>query len=157
MPTYTQTTRDPKCRIMDSTLLDRVSPYEGLGLFLQPIDTTYSFQLLDPLVLASFVRYLCVFFVLELVRRVVQSRTNAFDDLRLVAASVAAFFVLLWPVAFSEENAYSLPLASLAMVVTAYIAFMESPWGLVMRRNEVMWKEGIEKSHVCRHINKGWR
>ena len=123
---------------MDSTPLDRVSPYEMFGLFLQPIDTTYSFQLLDPLALGSFVRYLCVFFVLELVRRVVQSGMNAVDDLRLVAASVAAFFVLLWPVAFSEENAYSLPLASLAMVITAYIAFMESPWGLVMRGNKMM-------------------
>ena len=125
---------------MDSALLYRVSPYayEVFGLFLQPIDTTYLFQLLDPLVLASFVRYLSVFFVLELLRRVVQSGMNAVDDLRLVAASVAAFFVLLWPVAFSEDNAYSLPLASLAMVVTAYIAFMESPWGLVMRGNKMM-------------------
>ena len=85
--------------------------------------------------LASFVRYLCVFFVLELLRRVVQSGRNAFDDLRLVAASFAALFVLLWPVAFSEENTYSLPLVSVAIVITAYIAFMESPWGLVMKGN----------------------
>ena len=140
MLTYTQTPQEPECRIMDSALLYRVSPYayEVFGLFLQPIDTTYLFQLLDPLVLASFVRYLSVFFVLELLRRVVQSGMNAVDDLRLIAASVAAFFVLLWPVAFSEENAYSLPLASLAMVITAYIAFMESPWGLVMRGNKMM-------------------
>ena len=138
MPTYTQTPQDPECRIMDSALLYRVSPYEVFGLFLQPIDTTYLFQLLDPLVLASFVRYLSVFFVLELLRRVVQSGMNAVDDLRLVAASVAAFFVLLWPVAFSEENAYSLPLASLAMVITAYIAFMESPLGLVSRGYEMI-------------------
>ena len=97
---------------------------------------TSSFQLLDPLVLASFVRYICVFFVLELLRRVVQSGRNAFDDLRLVATSLTALFVLLWPVAFSEENAYSLPLVPVAiMVITAYIVFMESPWGLVNRRN----------------------
>ena len=122
---------------MDTVLLDRVSP-QKLKANPQSIDTsidTSSFQLLDPLVLASFVRYLCVFFVLELLRRVVQSGRNAFDDLRLVATSFAALFVLLWPVAFSKENTYSLPLVSVAMVITAYIAFMESPWGLVMRGN----------------------
>ena len=74
-----------------------------------------------------------MFFVLELLRRVAQSWRNGFDDLRLVAASVVALFVLLWPIVFSEETAYSIPLVSVAMVITAYIAFMESPWGLVMR------------------------
>jgi len=106
------------------------------------MDSVLLDRLLDPLTLASFVRYLCVFFVLELLRRVVQSGRNAFDDLRLVATSFAALFVLLWPVAFSKENTYSLPLVSVAMVITAYIAFMESPWGLTFRqRIEVTAKD----------------
>ena len=79
--------------------------------------------------LMSFTRYMCVFFVLELIRRLLQSWRNAFDDLRLVAVSAAAFIVLLLDLLFVKENTYALPV--LSMVFTAYVAFMSSPWGLV--------------------------
>ena len=80
------------------------------------------------LVLAPFLRFLCIFFVLEFVRRLMQSRRNAFDDMRLVLVSIAAFIVLLVHM-FVKENTYSWP--ALSMVITAYVAFMVSPWGLV--------------------------
>ena len=92
------------------------------------VDTS-SFQFLDPLALMSFTRCMCVFFVLELVRRLVQSWRNAFDDLRLVAMSAAALIVLLLDLLFVKENKYSFPV--LSMVFTAYVAFISSPWGLV--------------------------
>ena len=79
--------------------------------------------------LMSFTRYMCVFFVLELIRRLLQSWRNAFGDLRLVAVSAAAFIVLLLDQLFVKENTYSFPV--LSMVFTAYVAFMSSPWGLV--------------------------
>ena len=96
---------------------------------------------------------MCLLFIMELARRLVQcwsifstalansERDNTFDDLvsgkkrlstnddlRLVPASVAAFIVL-W---FVKEDAYSSPVLAMVLVVTAaYVAFKESPWGLV--------------------------
>ena len=74
---------------------------------------------------------MCLLFIMELVRRIVQSWRNAFDDLRLVVASIAALIVLLL---FSvKENTYSFPVISMALVAAAYIKFKESPWGLVRK------------------------
>ena len=113
---------------MDSDLLERVSECVKSSAITPLAVDTSSFQFLDPLlVLLPFTRCMCLLFVLEVVRRLVQSWRNAFDDLRLVTASVAAFIVLL----FVKENTYSIPV--LFVVITAYVAFMASPWGPVRK------------------------
>ena len=106
--------------------------------------------------LMSFTRYMCVFFVLELIRRLLQSWRNAFDDLRLVAVSAAAFIVLLLDLLFVKENTYALPV--LSMVFTAYVAFMSSPWGLVRKVNNNIkheMKSFVFQIHVRRLFNRG--
>jgi len=95
-------------------------------------DLTLLERFLDPQLLVSFTRCMCLLFIMELVRRIVQSWRNAFDDLRLVVASIAALIVLLL---FSvKENTYSFPVISMALVAAAYIKFKESPWGLTFRQ-----------------------